>query len=236
MFSAARRKPPRSFSRNEPDGGARSIRVAHASGDVVEAARPERHGHAPLRAELIGQDRETRALDVGKEQRRAARFYDAVGNRADLETRIDAGGDHVELAGLAQRFDELPQGGKRHGLVSYALRRANAYGTSSATRCACAGIAATKRAPPAAARADRHGTVVGARDPAHDCQAQSGSGAVVAAAIEALEDALAFFGRDAVAVVFDDDLAVTAIAPRSDADPVPRVTQRVVEQVARQLR
>ena len=67
----------------------------------------ERHRHPAARAELIGQNRKFRALDVGEEQGRAARLDDAIGDLADLEPRIDARADDVKLAGLAQRVDEL---------------------------------------------------------------------------------------------------------------------------------
>ena len=63
----------------------------------------------------------------------------------------------------------------------------------------------------ALARGD--GAVVCARDPTHDREAQPRTGAVLAAPVEALEDALALLLGNALAVVVDDDFADSAVAP-----------------------
>ena len=55
-------------------------RAADAAGDLVERVGAQRERHPARRAELIGQHRIPRALDVGEQQGRAAGFDHAVGD------------------------------------------------------------------------------------------------------------------------------------------------------------
>src|SRR5271163_4345483 len=59
--------------------------------------------------------------------------------------------------------------------------------------------------------------------PAHDCESESGAGAVVLATVEAREDALALGFGNAFAVVFNDERAPVARARRRDPDGGARV-------------
>ena len=109
LASGARRMSAPSFL-DERRAGRRKFDAARA-----RAPRPrraigvERHRHAALRTELIGQHRKLRAFDVGEEQRRTAGLDDAIGDLGNLEARIDLRGDLVEFAGFAQRIDEGAQ-------------------------------------------------------------------------------------------------------------------------------
>ena len=71
----------------------------------VEALLPESETHAPLRAELVDQERTLRALDVPEEKRRAAALDDAVRDLRDLEVRVDLGLDGLFLLGGDEHCD-----------------------------------------------------------------------------------------------------------------------------------
>ena len=62
-------------------------------------------------------------MTFGEEQGRAAGLDDAVGDLANLQPRIDAGRDDVQLAGFTQRVDEGAERVKWHGVVTYAPER-----------------------------------------------------------------------------------------------------------------
>ena len=94
--------------------------VGELLGDGVEARRAERHGHAPLGAELVDQQRMLGALRVLEEQRRpAARLHEAVDDLGDLEVRVDLGRDPVQLAlALEQRDPVAEVFERRHAALS----------------------------------------------------------------------------------------------------------------------
>jgi hypothetical protein len=71
--------------------------------------------HAGGAAEEVDQDGHGRALDVLEEERRAARFTDAVGDLGDLQDRIHFAGDATKLSGPFQGGDKLAQVGVCHG-------------------------------------------------------------------------------------------------------------------------
>ena len=85
--------------------------------DVVEPLDPEGEAHAPLRPELVDQERQPRSLHVLEQERRAAGLDDAVGDLGDLEVGIDLGADADELALALEQGDPLAEVSRlaRHG-------------------------------------------------------------------------------------------------------------------------
>ena len=61
------------------------------------------------RAELVDEQRQRRAADVAEQQRRAAGLDDAIGDLADLEVRVDLGGDLGQLPLAPEQVDPLAQ-------------------------------------------------------------------------------------------------------------------------------
>ena len=122
LASGASRERAASFPTSDPPGGAKSMSWRTRAPTSSRLVAPSAIAMRRSRAELIGQHRETRTLDVGEEQRRAAGFDDAIGDLADLELRIDARLDDVQFAGAAQRVDEM-RAATRNGMASltYAL-------------------------------------------------------------------------------------------------------------------
>ena len=102
--------------------------------DVVEPLDAEGEAHAPLRAELVDQERVAAAPGPLEEERRAAGLDGAVDDLGHLEVRVDLGGDADELALALEEGDPLAQVcGGRHlvGAGRRALRRCDAAFASS---------------------------------------------------------------------------------------------------------
>ena len=77
--------------------------------ELVEPLDAEGQAHAPLRAELVDQQRQRRAAHVAEQQRRPAGLDDAVGDLADLEVRVDLGRDLDQLPLAPEQVDPLAQ-------------------------------------------------------------------------------------------------------------------------------
>ena len=108
---------PLAFS-TRPCGGCISSTSASFA-DVVEPLDAEGEAHAPLRAELVDQQRVTRALRVLEQQRGAAGLDGPVDDLGDLEVRVDLGGDANELALALEQRDPVAKVGRRgHGRQS----------------------------------------------------------------------------------------------------------------------
>ena len=102
--------------------------VLELRADVVEPLDAEGEAHAPLRPELVDQQRVLRALRVLEEQRRPAGLDRAVDDLGDLEVRVDLGRDANELALALEQADPLAQvGGRGHRRQS----KESAYSTAS---------------------------------------------------------------------------------------------------------
>ena len=115
--SGAKASAPPILSNDRSAGRPHRGQRPDARRDLVEARSAQRHGHPPRGPKLIGQNGKSRTLDVGKEQRGAARLHDAVRDLADLEPGIDPFRNDVQFAGLAQRFDERFERSECHGAV-----------------------------------------------------------------------------------------------------------------------
>ena len=101
---------------DEPLGRLQLEDLVEPGAEVVEAVHAERHAHPPLGAELVDEERVSRALRVLEEHRRAAALHEAVDDLGRLEVGIDLGGDAHELALALEERDPLPQvgDGARH--------------------------------------------------------------------------------------------------------------------------
>ena len=89
---------------------------AQALGDLVERFDPQRHVHAPRRAELVDQHpRAGMSLDVFEKQRRARFLHHPVGDFGDFEDGIDFGADTLQFPGALQGFDPLANVVVGHG-------------------------------------------------------------------------------------------------------------------------
>ena len=84
----------------------------------VEVLLPEREAHAPLRPELVDEERPLGALDVPEEERRPAGLDDAVDDLGDLEVRVDLGLDLDQLALPLEQVDPGAKIGGRHRFES----------------------------------------------------------------------------------------------------------------------
>ena len=136
--------------------------VADLRGGVVEPLDPERQAHAPLRAELVDEERVLRALRVLEQERRPARLHDPVDNLRDLEVGIGLGGDAPQLALALEEGDPGAEvtGRRRHGAFSLGRGR-RGLGDLVAAR-AAAGVASCasassrgRRGPPRRRTRDR---------------------------------------------------------------------------------
>jgi len=86
---------------------------------VVEALDAEREAHAPLRPELVDQQRVRGSLRVLEQERRAARLDRPIDDLRHLQVRIDPGGDPNELAFALEERDPIaksPRGRHRESV------------------------------------------------------------------------------------------------------------------------
>src|SRR5207253_1105602 len=79
--------------------------LLQALADLVEALRAECEAHAPLRAELVDQERVLRAARVLEEERRPARLDRAIDDLGDLEVAVDRGRDAVFHVAALYSYD-----------------------------------------------------------------------------------------------------------------------------------
>src|SRR5439155_12582238 len=83
--------------------------VGELGGCVVEPLDPEREAHAPLRPELVDQERIRRAARLLEEERGPARLDDAVRDLGDLEVGVDLRGYAQQLAVALEEGDPVTQ-------------------------------------------------------------------------------------------------------------------------------
>ena len=101
--------------------------VGELRGGVVERLDAEREAHAPLRPELVDEERVLRALRVLEEERRPARLHDPVDDLRDLEVGIGLGRDPPQLALALEERDPLAQVSGRRATAR------SVYGASAST-------------------------------------------------------------------------------------------------------
>jgi hypothetical protein len=82
-------------------------------GRIVEPLDAEREAHAPLRAELVDEQRVRRALGVLEEQSRPACLDGAVDDLRDLEVGIDLSLGAGKLAFLLEQANPVPEISRR---------------------------------------------------------------------------------------------------------------------------
>ena len=91
--------------------------------DVVEPLDAEGEAHAPLRAELVDQQRVVAALRVLEQQRRPAGFHGAVDDLGDLEVWVDLSGNPDELSFALEQGDPCAEVGRRRHVRQSRTRR-----------------------------------------------------------------------------------------------------------------
>ena len=100
------------------DHAARRVRLqerAQGSRVLLEVVYTQGQRHPGPRAVRVDEQREARPTHALEQQRGATRLGGAIGDRGELEVRVDRARDPHQLASRLQRLQEVPCAVEAHG-------------------------------------------------------------------------------------------------------------------------